>query len=105
MWVRFLLGRPSNKMLDQLKEKKIEELNKNLEGINHRMGNLWFAFGKGLLTGLGSVLGAGIAVILIGWFLNVIGVIPALQNTANDWREVFKQTQDVKNFIPGNTAE
>ena len=89
-------------MLDQIKDKKLEELNKNLEGINSRMGNLWFAFGKGLLTGLGSVLGAGIAVILIGWFLNVIGVIPALQNSATEWREAFQSTQ---NFLPEGTTQ
>lgn len=90
-------------MLDNLRDKKLEELNENLAGINRRMGNLWFAFGKGLLTGLGSVLGAGLAVILIGWFLNVIGVIPALQSTAEDWRSVFQQTQDLKNFVPSGS--
>ena len=90
-------------MLDNLRDKKLEELNENLAGINRRMGNLWFAFGKGLLTGLGSVLGAGLAVILIGWFLNVIGVIPALQNTAEDWRSIFQQTQDLKNFVPSGS--
>lgn len=89
-------------MLDQLKEKKLEELNTNLEGINRKMGNLWFAFGVGLLRGFGSILGAGIAVILIGWFLNVIGVIPALQNSATQWREAFQSTQ---NMLPGGAGE
>lgn len=89
-------------MLDQLKDKRLEELNTNLEGINSKMGNLWFALGKGLLTGFGSVLGAGIAVILIGWFLNVIGVIPALQNSATQWREAFQSTQS---FIPSDTTQ
>lgn len=88
-------------MLDNLKDKRLEDLNANLEGINRKLGNLWFAFGKGLLTGFGSILGAGIAVILIGWFLNVIGVIPALQNSATQWREAFQSTQ---NFIPDSTT-
>lgn len=92
-------------MLDNLKDKRLEELNANLEGINRKLGNMWFAFGKGLLTGLGSVLGAGLAVILIGWFLNVIGVIPALQSTAEDWRSVFQQTQTgAKDFIQTDTT-
>ncbi len=93
-------------MLDQLKEKKLEELNTNLAGINNRLGNLWFAFGKGLLTGLGSVLGAGIAIILIGWFLNVIGVIPALSETSDQWRKAFEQTQQgTQNFMPGSETQ
>ena len=87
-------------MLDQIKDKKLEELNTNLAGINRSLGSYWFVFGKGLLYGLGSVLGAGMAIILIGWFLNVIGVIPALSNTATQWREAFQATTDTKNFIP-----
>lgn len=93
-------------MLDQLKDKRLEELNTNLAGINNRLGNLWFAFGKGLLTGLGSVLGAGVAIILIGWFLNVIGVIPALSDTAEQWRQAFQQTQqNAQNFLPDTNSE
>lgn len=90
-------------MLDQIKDKRLEELNKNLADINSKLGNFWFAFGKGLLTGFGSVLGAGLAVILIGWFLNIVGVIPALQNTAEEWRNVFQQNTDTKNFLPAET--
>lgn len=87
-------------MLDQIKDKRLDELNQNLSGINKKLGSMWFAFGKGLLYGLGSVLGAGIAIILIGWFLNVIGVIPALRDSADQWREAFQQTTDVKNLVP-----
>lgn len=87
-------------MHEQLKDKKLDELNQNLANINSKLGNMWFAFGKGLLTGLGSVLGAGIAIILIGWFLNIIGVIPALSNTATQWREAFQATQESANIIP-----
>lgn len=90
-------------MLDQIKDKKLEELNINLAGINSKLGNLWFSFAKGLLTGLGSVLGAGLAIILIGWFLNVIGVIPALSNTATQWREAFQATQQSTGIIPTGT--
>ena len=92
-------------MLDNLKDKRLEELNQNLADINKKLGNFWFAFGKGLLTGLGSVLGAGIAIILIGWFLNVIGVIPALSNSAQEWREAFQSTQqNSQAIIPGAGA-
>ena len=93
-------------MLDQLKDKRLEDLNKSLEGINRKMGSYWSAFGRGVLTGFGYVLGAGLAVILIGWFLNVIGVIPALKTTADDWRNAFQQTQQAasKDFLPSDGA-
>ncbi len=93
-------------MLDNLKDKRLEELNQNLGEINRKLGSFWFSFGRGLLTGLGSVLGAGIAIILIGWFLNVIGVIPALSNTATQWREAFQSTQSTTtNLIPAGGSD
>lgn len=92
-------------MLDQLKDKRLEEINANLEGINKKLGSYWTAFGKGLLYGLGSVLGAGIAIIIIGWFLNVIGVIPALRSTSDQWRQAFQQqAQDAKSFLPADST-
>jgi hypothetical protein len=92
-------------MLDQLKDRRLEELNKNLAEINSKMGNWWMSLGKGFLVGLGSVLGAGIAVILIGWFLNVIGVIPALSDTAEKWREAFQQTQSTQQILPPENSQ
>lgn len=76
-----------------MSDKEIQNLNENIQNLNSRMNSPWLSFLKGILTGFGSVLGAGLAIILIGWFLNVIGVIPAFQKQAQDWREAFSQTQ------------
>ena len=94
-------------MHDQLKDKKLDELNENLAGINKKMGNFWFSFGRGVLSGFGYVLGAGVAIILIGWFLTVVGVFEPLKNTAEQWREAFQATQGTTNSIisPGTTVE
>jgi hypothetical protein len=91
-------------MNDFFKDKRLTEINDNLDKINSRMGNYWFAFGRGLLTGFGSVLGAGIAILLIGWFLNIIGVIPAFKSYTDDLRNAFDQTQNNKSFIPSDSA-
>jgi ABC-type transport system involved in cytochrome c biogenesis permease subunit len=90
-------------MLDNLKDKKIEELNANLGKLTRQMGSYWLALGKGLLYGFGTVLGAGVAIILIGWFLNIIGVIPALKSSADSWRSAFQQTQE-KTILPSDNA-
>jgi len=86
----------------EIKDSKLDELNENLDQINRKMGNFWFSFVRGLLTGFGSILGAGLAIILIGWFLNIIGVIPAFQKQAEQWRDVFQQTQIDRSFLPTN---
>lgn len=87
-------------MLDQLKEKKLEELNDNLSGINTKLGNFWYSFARGLLSGFGYVLGAGVAIILIGWFLTVLGVFEPLKNTVEEWREAFQATSSAGTLIP-----
>lgn len=89
-------------MLDNLKDSRLEELNENLEQINRKLGNFWYSFIRGVLTGFGSILGAGLAIILIGWFLNIVGVIPAFQKQADEWRNVFQQTQNNKSYLPTN---
>jgi hypothetical protein len=91
--------------MNDFNDKQLSEINQNLANINKKMGNYWYSFARGLLTGLGSVVGAGLAIILIGWFLNVIGVIPALKNSAEQWRNALQQTQDTKSFVPTENAQ
>jgi len=88
-------------MNEHLKDKRIDDLNENLDQINYKLGNFWFSFIKGLLSGFGSILGAGLAVIVIGWFLNIVGIIPTFQRQAEEWRQVFIQSQNDKNLEAG----
>ena len=85
--------------MNNISEKEFREFNQNLHTLNSRMNSIWLSLFKGLVTGFGSVLGAGIAIILIGWFLNVIGVIPAFQKQADQWRDVFSQNQISETII------
>lgn len=85
--------------MNNISEKEFREFNQNLQTLNNRLGSVWLNLGKGFVAGFGSVLGAGIAIILIGWFLNVIGVIPAFKQQAESWRDVFIQQQSSGTFI------
>lgn len=85
--------------MNNISEKDFREFNQNLKDLNKRLSNFWLNLGKGFLTGFGSVLGAGVAIILIGWFLNVIGVIPAFQQQAEQWKDVFIQTSNPETFL------
>ena len=83
-----------------MSDKEIQNLNENIQKLNSRLNSPLLAFLKGILAGFGSVLGAGIAIILIGWFLNVIGVIPAFQKQATEWRDAFVQTgQSAQDYV------
>ncbi len=81
------------------------DLNQNIQKLNKTMGSYWLSLVRGLFTGFGTVLGAGLAVLLIGWFLNIIGVIPAFQKQAEQWRQVFIQNQNSQTYVtPESTA-
>ncbi len=88
--------------MHDLKDSNLQELNENLDQINRKLGNVWFSFFKGVLTGFGSILGAGLAIIIIGWILNIVGVIPAFQRQATEWRDIFRQSQTDRSFVPTN---
>ncbi len=70
-----------------------EQILVTLESINHRVGGSWMALWRGLLTGFGGVIGAFIAVLIIGWVLNIVGIIPALRQQATAWRDSLQQAQ------------
>ena len=65
-----------------MSDQDMREFHENVNKLNKTMGSYWLSLVRGLFTGFGSVLGAGLAILLIGWFLNIIGVIPAFQKQA-----------------------
>ena len=90
--------------MNNFSDQDMKELNQNLANINKQFGNHWLSLSKGMLLGLGSVVGAALAVTLIGWFLNVIGVIPAFQDEAAKWQQILEQSQNPQSIIPPSSA-
>jgi len=76
------------------------ELKSQLQNIQHEItevsdklgGNGW-AFFRGLLGGFGSVIGAFLALLIIGWALNIIGIIPALKTKVEQWQGTLQSAQ------------
>ena len=71
--------------------KQIADIRDSVEQINHRIGGGWTTLWRGILSGLGYVLGALIALIIIGWVLNVIGIIPAFKQQVNSLKDSLQQ--------------
>jgi hypothetical protein len=82
-------------MLDPELKNYLNEINANLQKVSHGPGR-WRAFFNGVLSGLGSIVGVAIALTLIGWILNIVGIIPALKNQVKQWQQVIDQTQTYK---------
>ncbi len=67
-------------MTEQEFQKEIQEIKGELKKISgNTKGNIWKSFITGTLSGLGGVVGVAIALTVLGWILNVVGVIPAFR--------------------------
>ena len=61
--------------------KKLEEINTNILGVTKAVTvKGWKSLYGGILYGFGSIIGAVLALVILGWILNVFGVIPAFKN-------------------------
>lgn len=78
------------------------ELKKSLDQINASLMELQKAnrtrnaFFRGVLSGIGSILGIAIALGLFGWILNAMGVIPAFQQQANEWKQTLDRIERIR---------
>jgi len=67
--------------------KQLIKIEKKLEEIKDRTGSTKRAFFYGLLQGAGAVIGGIAAIILLGWILSVIGVVPGFGDIADYLRD------------------
>ena len=82
-------------MLDPELKEYLKTINANIEQVN-KGNNWWKALSNGLFTGFGYVLGFVIALVVLGWVLNIVGIIPAFKKEVDDWRRLLQQTQQQK---------
>jgi hypothetical protein len=82
-------------MIEQDLKVRLDEINENLIQIK-KNGGVWKSFFRGILTGIGSVLGVALALILIGWILNTIGVIPAFREQAREWQQTLEDIKRIR---------
>ena len=74
-------------------ETTVREIQTNIEQINHKVGGSFKSLFRGVLTGFGSVIGAALAILVIGWVLNFIGIIPAFRTQIDELKDALRQTQ------------
>lgn len=77
-------------MTEQEFQKEIGEIKSLLSNISkHTHHPIWRSFVNGMLSGLGSIFGVVLALTIIGWILNTVGVIPAFQHQAGEWKQLL----------------
>ncbi len=63
----------------------------------------WKVLLNGLFGGFGYVVGFVLALAVLGFVLNVIGVIPAFRREVDDWQKLLQQTQQRLPSLKSNT--
>lgn len=51
---------------------------------------LWHTLWRGCIYGAGYVVGAVLIIVIVGWILNIIGVIPAFSREVTEFRTALE---------------
>ena len=71
-------------------------MNRHLARIDKALNSPWRAFLRGTFQGLGSIIGATIIIVLIGWILNAVGVIPEFKEYVDEFKTMIQDIRSVR---------
>ena len=76
-------------MIDPELKKHLESIEKELIYFRKEMTGVRVTLVRGIVYGAGYVIGAVLLILLIGWILNIIGVIPAFNDRVKEFRSAL----------------
>lgn len=74
----------------------LEQIHQDIISVRNKLPGHWKGLWNGILTGIGSVIGVALAILIIGFILNVIGVIPSFKNEVDSWKGILQETQNYR---------
>jgi uncharacterized membrane protein YkgB len=77
-------------MIDPKLESNLEKIEKELSHLDKTSNGTWRTLWRGGVYGAGYVIGAVIIIVVIGWVLNIVGVIPALDRQVAEFRTALQ---------------
>lgn len=73
-------------MMEQDLKQEIADIKSELKQISKNThSGLWRSFLTGTVSGIGSIVGVAIALIIFGYILNAVGIIPAFRAQVHKW--------------------
>ena len=76
-------------MIDPELKKHLEVIEKELSEMRKETVSLKSSLVRGLVYGAGYILGAALIIIIIGWILNIVGIIPAFNDQVTEFRSAL----------------
>jgi hypothetical protein len=77
-------------MIDPELKLYLEKIEKELSLSRAASAGAWRTIWRGCLYGAGYVIGALVIIVVVGWILNIVGVIPALNHQVTDFRDALE---------------
>jgi len=77
-------------MIDPELESDLQNIKKELSHLDKTSNGTWHTLWRGAVYGAGYVIGAVIIIVVIGWILNIVGIIPALARQVAEFRTALQ---------------
>jgi hypothetical protein len=77
-------------MIDPELKKDLKKIESELSHMDKATTGTWGTLWRGCVYGAGYVIGAIVIIVVVGWILNAIGVIPALANQVGEFRAALE---------------
>jgi uncharacterized membrane protein YkgB len=78
-------------MIDPELETDLKKIENELSQMDKESTSIWRTLWRGCVYGAGYILGAVVIIVVVGWILNIIGVIPALSNQVGEFRAALEK--------------
>lgn len=73
-------------MIDPELKNDLEDIEEKLSYMDKVASGTWRTLWRGVIYGAGYAIGAIVIIVVVGWILDVVGVIPALNNQVAEFR-------------------
>jgi hypothetical protein len=78
-------------MIDPELKSHLERIEEELVHMRKETVSLKASLVRGLIYGAGYILGAALILVLIGWVLNIVGIIPAFNNQVQQFQDILQR--------------
>ena len=73
-------------MIDPELKGHLEKIEGELAQMRKSTSGIWRTLWRGIIYGAGYIVGAVLIIVIAGWILNIIGVIPAFSRQAVEFQ-------------------
>ena len=83
-------------MIDPELKRHLEIIENELTQMHRKTTGLKHALVRGIIYGAGYILGIVLIIVITGWILNVVGIIPAFSREVSEIKATFEAAKAIR---------